>query len=76
MIKTNYFQIVPGSHRPCDFDTEKLAYFYWLDAGKPEGRAVEFYYKAENFLIDLGNEDEIIPNYQKYSKFIFKLRDL
>ena len=66
----NFFHVVGPSY-PCDFDTRKLAYFYWLWSGQLEGKSEEFWLLAEKDLTYLINAD-----FHAYDIFINDLRAL
>lgn len=70
-LKTNYLYNDNGWIPNAD-DTRKLAYFYWIDNGKPEGRADEFWLFAENHI------KHVYFNLQFFAfvKFITTLRNL
>lgn len=66
---SNYLQ--SGPYLPLESNVKIQAYYYWQHAGKPNGRDLEFYYKAWNFLFELTNK-----NQDKYTEVIFKLRGI
>jgi hypothetical protein len=65
---TGFMQVVPNSFKPAEVDVKKLAYFYWLTMGKPEGKDLEHYYKCELALTKAGNSLHF--NYGAYITYL------
>ena len=68
MESTNFLQVV-GPMMPLEDDVRKLAYFKWENAGRPDGRDLEFYYAAYRVLSFVGN-----TNFAEFCKRLDKLR--
>jgi hypothetical protein len=55
-----------------DEELHELAYFKWLDAGKPEGRTLEFWCEAERDMFGC-TSDEYTKAYDTYFREVANL---
>jgi hypothetical protein len=67
----HFCQVVEESFRPMEFDIKKLAYFEWMDAGKPNGQNDKFYFSAENYLKSLEAK-----SFHKFVRYLNYLRSI
>lgn len=50
-----------------DRDLHEMAYFHWINAGKPEGRDLEFWHDAEREMFGWTME-EMAKEYDEYNR--------